>query len=665
MIVESTANNIIVAAGPGSGKTSVIVSRLMRCLEQGNCIKNIILITFTKQASSNMINRLGVPISLRDLIGTFHSVAFKLIIQNADLFPTYSAASNICDEHNRSEVLLKLLTEHPRFANNEWLQHGVERRLKVRKEAINHIKWCTGKINNQYELYLKEYPEIDNIRGFIRKLLVDHVEHKDLSILVITLIDCYFYYLDTYRLSEYDDLIHMANKIIDNPKVIKRYKIRNIFVDELQDIDPIQREFLSRLRKFNADFFMVGDDDQAIYGFKGFGRFSFESLASIFSAKIFTLTENHRSNKDIVGLCNHIISLNQDRVKKKLFSRKEPITIAALPQVHFLIHESISHTEILSEVLAIKPDVKKVTKSSIVAHCYPNPYQVALGIALMCRTIMSRKLHATIAILHRWNHQASIIEQGLSKYHLNYSRDGITYSYMMLYIIHFIELLVGRGNTHFKYVVENFIFTLEEYATLIQDQESHNLYAYAKHIYPEHTHLNRLIHIVDQLTSIAASGNLSSSQVNGIINEIIAFRSKGYSKELETKGLKASEKKILEKIVTNYQAFLGMSYSSIDNSIKSLPELLIYLYSLNEIQVSTIHASKGKEYDYVFVIGNEPMHAFQSDDQNTPDREEERRLLYVALTRARHHIYIAHSNKYLQKHLEECIKNNQLESKDI
>jgi len=662
-IVEHCAPNIIVAAGPGSGKTHVIVSRIQSYLDQGYFLSNFILLTFTKQAALNMMARLEVDITPKDLIGTFHSVALKIIIQNAKLYPHYAAELKIFSDYEKSTVMLKLLREHKDFVKNLWLQKDIARRIEVKTTALNYINNCTRNIGDNYEYYVRKYPKVLSIRGFIREL-----GYEGLSSIVRNLLQRYFDYLDEHGLKEFDDLLHIANKLLVDTRVKQRYQgyIHKIFVDELQDIDKIQSVFLLRLRALRAGFFMVGDDDQAIYGFRGAFN-CFKDLSVKFRAKLLTLSENHRSNKDIVRISNIIISLNEQRVGKDLISYKDPIKIEVLPQVGTFTRP-VSAQEVLnnffgsqdtptnSRQMLATPEL--VRSNSVMAHLYRDTHEVVLGVALTCKEILAKNLKASIAILFRWNNQSPLIEKGLLACGLAYSKAGVSYSCAMLYLINFVELLLTRGDEPFKHVSKVSIFDAAEYSNLLTKQEGESLYSRAQQMYPDQT--KKLVEMVNQLNSLAAPGKLSSAKLKQIIDDILKFM--GDSSELQHKVLTATEKRMIENLSKSSQE-IGQGFQELpaevnpknkqgtENSVQDLQGLLLYLYSANAIQVSTIHASKGKEYDYVFLVGNQSLTAFH-------DNEEERRIFYVALTRARHCVYIAHSDVSLQNVLKNVLSKN-------
>ncbi|MBW1797414.1 MAG: UvrD-helicase domain-containing protein [Deltaproteobacteria bacterium] len=295
---------VLVIAGAGSGKTRTLVYRVARLVETGVPPEDILLLTFTRKAAQEMLDR---AISLSDARcrfvsgGTFHSLALRVLRTHAELID-FANSFTILDRSDMEEVIGSLVPElgmpkgTPRFPKRRTLANILSKAANLQQPVD--------------EFMTQEYGQFIEFTGAISRLA-----------------RLYGHYKKTHELMDYDDLIlNLRNVLEKNEEVRKELglKYRYVMVDEYQDTNKIQSDIVKWLAHDHKNIMVVGDDSQSIYSFRGANyknMFDFPWLYP--GAKVIKLEENYRSTQPILTLTNALMDQAREKYTKCLFTKRE------------------------------------------------------------------------------------------------------------------------------------------------------------------------------------------------------------------------------------------------------------------------------------------------------------------------------------------------------
>lgn len=578
---------VMVFAGAGSGKTRTLTYRVAYMIgEEKISPYNILAITFTNKATNEMRERLYNLIgSAADetTISTFHSLCARILRREIHHLG-YSRNFTIIDDEDQLKILNDLLKEE---------------NIDKKKTSGRYIQKI---INNCKCFNLKPEIPLDNI-------LMNKYEAKMKE---LNLLDFEDLLLKTY------ELFTLHEEVLN--KYANRYKY--VLVDEFQDTNLIQYKIIKLLAKDSHNLFVVGDDDQSIYSFRGTNYENMNLFKKDFpDHKIFYLTQNYRSTQTILDGCNRLIANNKNREKKELFSE-------------------IKGTH--SDVVISQPPTEKYEVEYIVDE------------------IMSLKLkgmeYNDFAILYRSNVLLRNIELGLIQAGLPYQvYGGISYLRRreIKDIISYFKLILNHDDIYSFQRIVNVPSRMIGETTVNKIIELKNKYKIS------------LFEALDSCKTILSTRRYSA--LMDFKNLIIELK-----EDLETNTFIEVYEKLLEKIeyhnyllkeddgvdrIENIEEFksilLQLEESSLDTSRAERLELAFDQALLNDdirqskkenvngIIVSTIHSVKGLEFKNVFVIGLEENvfpNSYRFTDES--EIEEERRIAYVAFTRAKEKLYL-------------------------
>lgn len=284
-IVDSKAAKIIVDAGSGSGKTRVLTERVKRILQEGVNPKSVVVITFTNMAADELYTRLADVPKIKDcFIGTIHAYANKLLKKTGYNFEIFS-------EYYQTQFMTELI---PKYANyctvDDYMQFVKYERL------VTAGKMPKSSIKDKFSSW-KVY---DELLGLLGRSSTRYFEQTVVSL------------CKANNILTFDELIKLATEYFESSNTNLEY----LFVDELQDIGYLEYNFLMQLNATN--YFVIGDDYQAIFGFKGGDVNIFLSLMNNKDWETYYLTENYRTAKQILMYANTIISKADNIIKKKV-----------------------------------------------------------------------------------------------------------------------------------------------------------------------------------------------------------------------------------------------------------------------------------------------------------------------------------------------------------
>lgn len=597
--VTTVNGAILIIAGAGSGKTRVITFRIAHMLDMGIPQSQILALTFTNKAAKEMSDRVKelTQRKLQNLtVSTFHAFGVKVLRADIDKLG-YRENFSIYDETDRT-ALIKECGRELKFSPDALDIYKIS-------QLFSNIK--TGRKNWQ--------TENDMYRQFY---------------------DCYQEGLKLYNAVDFDDLIVLPIKLFrENPDVLERYRDRfkYIMVDEFQDTSHQQYELMHLLADENVA--VVGDDDQSIYSWRGADYQNIINFEKDFKVTEIRLEQNYRSTGTILDAANGVISHNTNRKDKKLWSGKgegKPIEI-------YMPENETEEANFIAESIQ--------------------------GIA-----IEEKKTYDDFGVLIRANTQSRYIEEAFLQANIPYTMSGGTSFFERKEIKDIISYLRVIANHDDDINLLRIINVprrgIGRAAIQVINEEAEKL----------GSTLWTAIQSLVQTEDSAASENLKED-LQDFVNLIETNR----QKLLSGRGLSKKVREMVEEI--NYKDYLITEYSKSEKAVRfklknielllemmerweidpdnTNPSLFNYLNRITlmsrdngddendkgKVNLMTIHASKGLEFPVVFIAGAEEglIPHQRSVDENSGNVEEERRLFYVAITRAREKLIISSCQK--------------------
>lgn len=602
--VESIYGPTMVIAGAGSGKTRVLTYRIAYMMEQGIDPFNVMALTFTNKAAKEMSERISNIVGSTEgkniTMGTFHSVFSRILRYNADRLG-YPTNFTIYDTQD-SKSLLKDIVKELNLDDKVYKPGMVLGRISSAKN--NLISADAYAQNNEI---LNE--DNQSRRPELAKIYKTYVTR------------CF-----KAGAMDFDDLLFQTNVLLrDFPDVLHYYqqKFKYILVDEYQDTNYAQYLIVKKLAAVYENICVVGDDAQSIYSFRGANIQNILNFRKDYpDFKLFKLEQNYRSTKNIVEAANSIIARNLDQIKKNVWT--DNLEGSKLNVVRTLTDNE--EGKIVTNKIF---DIKQATDST----------------------------YNDFAILYRTNKQSRSFEEALRKLNIPYKIYGGLSFYQRKEIkdlLAYFRLTTNpRDEEALKRVInyprrgigktsiENIIVAANTYGTSIWDVITNmNQYPVALNAGTK----NKLYEFTSMIKSFAAQ--LDSMNAYDLAQHIA--KSSGILKELYSEKDKGPEEveryQNIEELLAGIKEF---TISQTEDADQSLSEFMIDVALLtdadddkgdekNHVTLMTIHSSKGLEFPHVFLVGlEENLFPSQMALNSRTELEEERRLFYVAITRAK------------------------------
>ena len=597
----------MVLAGPGSGKTTVITPRIKRLLEQGVSPSGILVITFTKAAATEMKERFFRLMTEdetkaeaeynRVTFGTFHSIFYQ-ILKLAYRFP----AGNVLGEEDKRSFFKDYLAKS---------EMEVEDEGEFISSVINEISYVKGSQIDLNYYYSQNCPE-----EWFKKL--------------------YSGYDDMLRMTgkiDFDDMLIMCYELFtERPDILAAWqrKFRYILVDEFQDINRIQYEIVRMLALPENNLFIVGDDDQSIYRFRGAKpEIMLGFMKDYPKAKQVLLAENYRSTKDIVETSLKLIGHNKVRYDKALM----PVHGAGRP---------------------------------VEAIIYENPLREMDDVARKLRLYeLAGYQYEDMAVLFRTGNGSGLLAEKLMEYNIPFvMRDTIPnlYSHWIAKDL-FAYLSLGSGSrkrSDFYRIMNrpNRYFSRDAFETPEVSLDA------VKSFYQDKDWMEE--RVFDLESDILTIGRLKPAAAINYIRKAVGYDQ--YLKDYaEFRRLKPEELyEIVDQLADSAAGFVTFAdwqehIRQYEEALKSQREERGNKEEQTGVTLSTMHSAKGLEYRIVFVIdaneGVVPHHKAALP----ADIEEERRLFYVAMTRAKERLHLCavkeryHRKQEISRFVRECM----------
>lgn len=587
---------LLVLAGAGSGKTRVVTRRMAWLLEHNISPSAIIALTFTNKAASEMRHRLQAMCPITPWVGTFHSFGLK-ILRDYGHYLGLRPGFALYDPADVEKVLKQLIQK--------------EALTLTPSNLLQWISWRKNKAMSAQDV-LKEESFDEGVEGIEKETLVKLYEQYESA-----LID--------YQAVDFDDLLLKPVQLFrSHPHLVSELQARwsHFLIDEYQDTNGCQYQMVKWLAGEKANILAVGDPDQSIYSWRGADIQNILNFEKDFpGATIIKLEENYRSKEPILQAASCLISHNTQRYEKNLISRRGP----GEPILLFQAFDD------RSESLFVARQVE----------------------GLLNQGISSEE----IAIFYRTNFQSRSVEDALRKLQIPYQITGGLSFYQrkeIKDILAYLRIILsdvdriaweraygwpkkGIGDKTLRLLLPEGGSCLERLQAACQKEVSG--------IGPKlRTSLSSFLDWILSLRQRAQEWSIHET-LRYIIEE-------GQFRKI----LSETDENALERM-ENLQELISKAlewHSELEKELHGKEAICKFLEDLNlgseevihqshQIHLMTLHNAKGLEFDYVFIVGLEEMllpHIHQGDDPS--DIEEERRLLYVGMTRARKRLFLSH-----------------------
>ncbi len=579
--VNHTEGPCLVLAGAGSGKTRVLTERIIKLIDDGVSPYNILAITFTNKAAKEM--RVRVQNKIGDVansifIGTFHSFGLRILRENYDAIG-YSSNITILDTDDTKSLIKRILKENSFDPANYDIKHIISKISSAKNDGISPLEFS--------KLFLNEH---DKVIGLVYEK--------------------YLKLLKENNSVDFDDLLLKPVEIFKKRKdILEKYqeRFRYILVDEYQDTNSIQYELCKMLaRKYN-NIFVVGDANQSIYSWRNADYRNILNFEKDYkNAHVVLLEENYRSTNTILKAANSVIKNNNEGTKLNLWT-------------------SIGDGEKV-EYIRVEDEIKE---SSFV-------------INKIKELVSEGYSYSDFAVLYRTNAQSRTVEEAFVRNNIPYNIIGSYYFYNRKEIKDLIAYLNLIYNTNDSVSLERVINTPKRgigTKTIDNIREKANMNDISLFDAIDSGKELEFKKIILELIEDSKTMNLSD-----LIEDVLAKT--GLRREYELDKSIESDTK-----VENLNEFKSLAVNFEDNGIYDLSTFLEnimlvsdkgqYAEDDNNVNIMTLHSAKGLEFNIVFILGmEEGIFPHSRSFESAKELEEERRLCYVGITRAKKKLYL-------------------------
>jgi DNA helicase-2/ATP-dependent DNA helicase PcrA len=609
--VATTDGALLILAGAGSGKTRVITVRIAYLISEKNVPPyNILAVTFTNKAAGEMRERVeellkGQRLSSAPLISTFHSLCVRILRQDIEhLQEGYTKSFTIYDTSDSQKVIKACIKDL-----------GLDEKQLSAKSTQSAISASKNR-GEDFEMFASRVEYTDERRAAIARVFKMYEER-----------------LNNANALDFDDLLIKTVRLLRvSNETREKYnnKFRYILVDEYQDTNALQFALINYLTEKQQNICVVGDDAQSIYGFRGADIGNILSFEEHYpNAKVIMLEQNYRSTQTILDVADAIISNNEGRKEKKLWTSKDG-------------GEKIFYHQ------AFDSDGEaRFVAQQIDEHRRRNPQD-------------------RFAILYRTNAQSRVFEEALRRNRIEYNivggfsfyeraeiKDVIAYLKLALNPFDDIALLRvinspprGLGKTsldELAFRARDFGVSMWETIALITDEKFDQKLNLTPRALDSLRKFKKLIENMAQKV-------IETTQTDKPVTDVVisAIEDTGYANMLRTENSDESEARLenLEELVN-----AAVDYDKQEaNGLRDFIDHAALTSDTDKfdrnaaVTLMTVHAAKGLEFPVVFLVGLEDGIFPHSRSVNDPkELEEERRLAYVAVTRAEKILYISHA----------------------
>ena len=615
---------VMVIAGAGSGKTRVLTYRIAYLMEMGVDPFSILALTFTNKAAKEMKERIGLIVGETNAkslwMGTFHSIFARILRSEAE-YLGYSSNFSIYDTQD-SERLISSIIKELKLDKDLYKHRNIRNRISSLKNNLVTVK---AYLNNP-ELVQQDKESRKPMFGKIYQTYVNR---------------CF-----KASAMDFDDLLLKTNELLNRfPEVLAKYqqRFKYIHVDEYQDTNHSQYLIVKALADKFENICVVGDDAQSIYGFRGANIENILSFQKDYpNSSVYRLEQNYRSTQNIVNAANSVISNNLNKLEKKVWTENE-------------IGEKIELSETPTD-----SEEGRFVASSI--------FEAKHNLQLQ---------NDQFAVLYRTNAQSRSIEDALRRKNIPFQIYGGLSFYQrkeIKDILAYLRLIINSKDDESLKRVINYpgrgigLTTLEK-IQIYSNENNLTLFEVLENINNYEINVNKgTKEKLFDFFSMIKSFQISNENLNAleILNEVL--KRVGIVNLLKNEGTPEAISRIenIEELINAVQDFIEGQKEIVDSSC-SLSEFLEDVALITDldkevdntkpkVSLMTIHLAKGLEFSHVYIVGlEEDLFPSALSSTTRSDLEEERRLFYVALTRAMKKVTISYSKtRYRWGKLNDC-----------
>ncbi len=603
---------LMIIAGAGSGKTKVLTTRVAHLMHSGVDAFNILALTFTNKAAAEMKERVEKALGNTDArnlyIGTFHSVFARILRAEGDKLG-YPKSFTIYDTED-SRSVIKAVVNDMGLDDKLYKPNIVHNRISAAKNAL------VGPSEYAVDTFLKQEDARSN-RPAIAEIYASYAAR------------CF-----KNGAMDFDDLLFKMHELLNNfPEVLHKYqhKFKYILIDEYQDTNPVQYQIAKLLAAVHENLCVVGDDAQSIYSFRGATIENILQFQKDYDdVKLVKLEQNYRSSQSIIGVANHVIKNNIGQIPKELWTENEA-------------GDKIKLVRTMTDNDEGKFIADAIQENKLRNHFYNKDFAILYRTNAQSRSFeeslrrtgIAYKIYGGLSFYQRKEIKDYIAylriivntkdEEGLKRI-INYPARGIGKTTMEKCLV-----IAGEQNITFFEVLEKAkgfgfkagtLTAIEEFVTMIkyfQNQlTKHNAYDVAVQV-GKHTNI-----VKELFTDKSTEGLARYENIQELLNSIKEWTESPSNEDGELGDISLGA--YLQQITLITDA---------DNDTGNE----------DTVKLMTVHAAKGLEFACVFLVGLEESLFPSGMSVNTREElEEERRLFYVAVTRAKKHLWLTYAN---------------------
>lgn len=574
----------LVMAGAGSGKTKVLTTRIAYLIENGVRDYNILAITFTNKAAKEMRERVNNIVGeINSFIGTFHSFGLRIIRENY-MYLGLDKNFTIIDSDDVLSIIKKILKD---------------KNLDPKHYSPYYIR---------------------NKISFIKSQMLSNIEiekyfNTDIDLVVK---DVYYLYQDKMVKNnsiDFDDLISKPVELfMGHKEILEHYqeKFKYILIDEYQDTNPVQYKLSTLLARSHKNIFVVGDMNQSIYAFRQADYRNILNFERDYEdCKVIKLEENYRSTNNILNAANSVIKNNKERKDLNLWSEK-------------------------GDGLKIK-----------YMRAYDEKHEITLVIEEINKLLNEGYKRSEIGILYRTNAQSRVIEEGFLNKGIPYKVVGSYYFYNRKEIkdlISYLRLIYNNNdevslrriiNVPKRGIGDSAIKNIEN----ISNIEGISMFD-ALSTKKELEFKSMILDLVDK------SQSMSLTELIDVVLDVTGMKSELENDKTLENELRLDNLMEFKSITASFEERTGLiNLGDFLEEISLIADISNHREDNDEVTLMTIHSAKGLEFDVVFLVGMEEGIFPHTMSLMENGIEEERRLCYVGITRARERLYLTNAKR--------------------
>ena len=596
--VESNDGPVLIFAGAGSGKTRVLTHKMYFLINEGHYKpEDILSVTFTNKAAKEMKERVMKLLKKDDLpitIGTFHSV-FARVLRIEAKHLNISQQFAIYDVQDQLDLIKVILKEK-----------NITKDLVTPNQVRNQISYLKNKM-----------------------IMPEAQSRKARTIIEKKIVEIYSSYQKALRDNDaldFDDLLLLPIELFEkNPKILAKYqrKWKYILVDEYQDTNRPQFYLLTKLAQKNEQICVVGDDDQSIYGWRGADVTNILDFEKFFpSCRIFTLEKNYRSTQQILDAATAVVTHNDKRAKKELIAENGDGELLGL----FETRDELEEADAI--ISALEKEIK-----------------------------LNKRTFSNFAVLYRTNAQSRALEDSFRRMGIPYNLVGSVRFYdrkEVKDVIAYLRLVINLKDTVSLRRIINF------------PPRGIGMKTMDKCVSQANSDKIELFEVLKNADKLPIRGKQSESLIKfyKLIKKYYGLRNKLSANELSRSLI--DEAGILSKFKNSKDEDSKERYDNVIELLNSIDEfcsrksdvqLSDFLEEVsllsdidhwndsdNRVTLMTVHSSKGLEFPVVFISGlDDGLFPLYQSIEDKKELEEERRLFYVALTRAQERVFLLYA----------------------